>query len=101
MDLREKEFGFVDASSYYSKPNSMTGEILPGFTDSPLVRYDIAKRLIEADKYLRTDPDVRNTLGSPAHIRIDDALRPPEVQEFAYYYAWPEIIRRQNPNITD
>ncbi len=101
VDPRENEFGFTDASSYYSKPNSMTGETLPGVPDSPLVRLDVAKRLVEADKYLRTDPDVREALGSPAHIRIDDALRPYQVQKFAYDVAWPMIIRKRNPGISD
>lgn len=101
IDPREKEFGFTDASSYYSKPNSMTGETLPGVPDSPLVRLDVAKRLVEADKYLRTNPDVREALGSPAHIRIDDALRPYQVQKFAYDVAWPMIIRKRNPGISD
>ena len=35
VDPREKEFGFTDASSYYSKPNSMTGDTLRGVRDSP------------------------------------------------------------------
>ena len=30
VDPREVDFGFEDASSYYSKPNAMTGEVLPG-----------------------------------------------------------------------
>jgi D-alanyl-D-alanine dipeptidase len=101
VDPREKEFGFEDASSYYSKPNNMTGENLPGVPDSPLVRHDVAQRLVIADSYLRSDPDVREALGAPAHIRIDDALRPYQVQQFAYDVAWPMIIRRQNPDITD
>ena len=101
VDPREKEFGFEDASSYYSKPNIMTGETLPGVPDSPLIRHDVAKRLVVADNYLRTNPDVREALGAPAHIRIDDALRPYQVQQFAYDTAWPMIIRRQNPGITD
>ena len=101
IDPREPEFGFDDASSYYAKPNSMTGETLPGVPDSPLVRLDVAKRLVLADAYLRSAPDVRDALGGPAHIRIDDALRPYQVQQFAYDVAWPMIIRKQNPDITD
>lgn len=101
VDSRDKEFGFEDASSFYSKPNSMTGETLPGVPDSPLLRLDVAKRLVRADKYLRTDPDVRDALGSPAHIRIDDALRPYQVQKFAYDVAWPMVIRKMNPGISD
>src|SRR4051794_34822599 len=71
VDPRDSDFGFEDASSYYSKPNSMTGEILPGVPDAPLLRLDIANRIVRAEKYLRTDPEVREVLGSPAHLRID------------------------------
>ncbi len=101
VDPRESEFGFEDARSYYAKPNSMTGETLPGVPDSPLVRLDVAKRLVRAERFLREDPDVREALGVPAHIRIDDALRPHEVQRFAFEVAWPTIIRQTNPSMTD
>lgn len=100
VDPREAEFGFVDASSYYSKPNSMTGETLPGVPDAPLVRLDVARRLVRADTLLRTSPDVREALGTPAHIRIDDALRPLQVQQFAYDVAWPMILKRMNPEMS-
>ena len=101
VDPREAEFGFADASSYYSKPNTMTGEKLPGVPDAPLVRLDIAKRLVLAETFLQTDTDVREALGSPAHIRIDDALRPYQVQKFAFEIAWPMVIKRMNPDMTD
>lgn len=101
VDPREPEFGFDDASSYYSKPNNMTGETLPGVPDAPLIRHDVARRLTIADKYLRTDSDVREALGAPAHIRIDDALRPYAVQKFAFEVAWPMVIKRMNPDLTD
>jgi D-alanyl-D-alanine dipeptidase len=101
VDPRESEFGFTDASSYYSKPNKMTSELLPGVPNAPLVRLDIAKRLKLADEWLRTDAEVRDVLGSPAHIKIDDALRPYEVQKFAHDIAWPMVIRKANPDFTN
>lgn len=101
VDPRESEFGFEDASSYYAKPNPMTGERLPGVPDAPLIRLDIAKRLVVAERLLRTDPDVREALGAPARLKIDDAIRPFEVQEFAWNIAWPTIFRKINPDITE
>ena len=100
VDPRESEFGFDDASSYYSKPNPMTGKVLPGVPDAPLVRLDVAKRLKIANDFLLKDSEVRETLGAPARIKIDDALRPVEVQKFAYEYAWPKIIKETNPDLT-
>jgi D-alanyl-D-alanine dipeptidase len=96
-----REFGFEDASSYYSRPNAMTGEILPGVPDAPLLRLDIVRRVVRAEKFLRTDPDVREALGAPAHLRIVDALRPLQVQRFAFEVAWPMAIKRRNPHMTD
>lgn len=101
VDPREPEFGFSDASSYYSKPNKMTGELLPGVPDAPLVRLDVMRRIVNAERFLRTDPDVRDALGAPAHLRIDDALRPDEVQRFAFEIAWPMVIKGVNPDMTD
>lgn len=101
VDVRESEFGFEDASSYYSKPNKMTGEVLPGVPDAPLVRLDVAKRLKLAENYLRTDSEVREVLGAPAHLRVDDALRPNQVQKFAFEVAWPMVIKSMNPDMLD
>lgn len=101
VDPRESDFGFVDASSYYARPNNMTGEKLPGVPDAPLIRLDIANRLVVAERLLRTDPGVREALGAPARIKIDDAIRPYEVQQFAHDVAWPMIFRKVNPDITD
>lgn len=101
VDPREPEFGFTDASSYYSKPNSMTGEVLPGVPDAPLLRLDVAKRLVLAEDFLKSDPDVREALGVPTRLRIDDALRPYEVQKFAFEVAWPQVIKSVNPDMTD
>ncbi len=100
VDLREPDFGFYDASSYYSKPNDMTGKILPGVPDTPLIRLDIARRLVLAEKFLNSDPDVKEVLGAPAHLRIDDALRPYQVQKFAFNIAWPMIIKTINPEMS-
>lgn len=101
VDPREPEFGFEDASSYYSKPNKMTGELLPGVPDAPLVRLDVMRRIVKAEKFLRNNPDVREALGAPAHLRIDDALRPYEVQKFAFDIAWPMVIKSVNPDMSD
>ncbi len=96
-----REFGFEDASSYYSKPSKLNGETLPGVPDAPLLRLDIVRRLLRADAYLRTDSDVRDALGSPAHIRIDDGLRPLQVQKYAFEVAWPKAIKSKNPGMSD
>ncbi len=101
VDLREPEFGFEDASSYYSKPNPMTGEKLPGVPDAPLVRLDIAKRLKRINFFLLNDLDVNEALGAPARLKIDDALRPAEVQKFAYERAWPNVLKKANPDLSD
>lgn len=101
VDPRQPEFGFTDARSYYSKPNKMTGEMLPGVPDAPLLRRDIARRLVRAETFLRTDADVREALGAPAHLRIADALRPHQVQKFAFEVAWPMVIKATNPEMTD
>jgi len=101
VDPREADFGFDDASSYYAKPNDMTGETLPGVPDAPLVRLDIARRLVLAEKFLRSDRDVHEALGAPGHLRIDDALRPHQVQEFAFNVAWPMVIKTINPEMSD
>lgn len=99
VDLRE--LGFEDASSFYSRPNRLTGAVLPGVADTPFARLDLGRRLTRADKFLRTDDEVRKTLGAPARIKIEDAYRPPDVQLFAYDIAWPAVIRAKHPELSD
>jgi len=101
VDLRDEDFGFSDASSYYAKPNRMTGETLPGVPNAPLARLDIALRLVRANNFLLLDPEVREALGAPARLRVDDALRPYQVQKFAFEVAWPRIIEKANPDLTE
>lgn len=99
VDPREHQ-EFADASSYYSKPNRMTGEVLPGVPNQPLVRHDVLKRLLRVEHFLHSDEEVRDALGAPAHLKIDDALRSYEAQKFAYEIAWPQIISRQHPELS-
>lgn len=99
VDVRN--FGFDDATSYYAKPNPMTEEPVKGVPDAPLARYDVVRRLQFAEILLRTNGDVRAALGAPAHLRIEDAIRPLAVQQQAYDIAWPAIIRQVNPGISD
>lgn len=101
VDPREDDFWFKDASSYYSKPNGMTGELLPGIPDAPLVRLDILNRLKRAEMYLRAERDVKDALGTRARLRIDDAYRPFEAQKFAFEVAWPKVIKSAHPEMTD
>lgn len=65
--------------------------------DAPLLRLDIARRLKRADDLLRTDTDVRDALGAPARLKIDDALRAYEAQKYGYKVYWPKRIREQHP----
>lgn len=93
VDPRESEFGFDDAESYYAK-------MMP-IPNAPLLRLDVARRLKMADFLLRTDKEVREALGAPARIKIDDALRAYEAQEYGYEVYWPKRIREQHPEYMD
>lgn len=99
VDLRDPEFGFYDSRSYYARPIKHTSERLPGIPDAPLVRLDIARRLVLVNKWLRTDPEVREVLGSPARIRIDDAIRPIEAQTFAFEVVGPRVLAERFPKM--
>ena len=92
VDLREKDFGLVGAQSYYATK-------IPGLPDAPLARLDIAKRLKWASDMLKNS-DVREYLGVPVGLFVPDAIRPHEVQVFAYNEYWPSVIQRENPLIT-
>ena len=43
----------------------MSGEVLLGVPYAPQIRLDVVKRLVIAERLLRTDPDVREALATP------------------------------------
>lgn len=99
VDLRD--FGFDDAESYYAKPNKLTGEVLPGVKNEPFVRKDLAQRLVKANEWLKGDSMVKGLLGENVRLKIDDAYRSFATQKYAHDTAWPQVIRNQNPKLTD
>jgi D-alanyl-D-alanine dipeptidase len=96
-----RECGFADAVSYYAMPNRMTGQPLSGVENRPLLRKDVVERLQKAEAFLQTDPDVKELFGCNFHIQVRDAIRSYETQQKAFYEAWPDIIRKEHPEIPE
>lgn len=99
VNLRD-EYG-INAQSYYARPNKMTGKPLPGIPDAPLARRDVAERLARVNERLATDEYVVGALGSDAVLLVADAIRPHRVQQYAYNVAWPQVLRAENPGVSD
>lgn len=80
----------------------MTGGPVPGVPNAPLARLDVAHRLMAANHLLETDPKVLDALGgTAARLQVMDALRPYEVQRYAFEVAWPRILKEKNPTLKD
>jgi D-alanyl-D-alanine dipeptidase len=91
------EFG-IAGQSYYSQPNKMTGEPLPGVNPEALVRYSVAERLEAANREIKTSRDITNLLGGKVEIVVRDALRSRELQRHLFETVWPKVLKQANPD---
>jgi D-alanyl-D-alanine dipeptidase len=88
----------IAGQSYYSQPNKMTGEPLPGINPEALVRYSVAERLEAANREIRTSRDITKLLGGRVEIIVRDALRSRELQKHLFETVWPQVLKKANPD---
>jgi zinc D-Ala-D-Ala dipeptidase len=94
------KFG-LKGNSYYSQPNKMTGEPLPGINPEALVRYSVAEKLESANRVIRTSKDVAKVLGGKVELVVRDALRSAQLQQHLFDVVWPDVLRAANPDWDD
>lgn len=90
----------IAGQSYYSRPNNATGEPLCTATPTVLLRKSIAERLALINYQLQQSEEVTELLGGHVELYIDEGLRSKDVQKRLYEQDFPDLIAKQNPELT-
>ncbi|MES2630912.1 MAG: hypothetical protein V4611_03065 [Patescibacteria group bacterium] len=84
----------INCRSYYSRPNRVTGEAVPGVKPDVFVRESIAKRLVVLNNLLQ-HPEVIKFFGNEVELYVDEGYRDPEVQRYLHDDYIPKLITGQ------
>jgi len=86
--------------SYYSRPNSVIGEAIPGVPTEIHLRESIAKTLALINSKLDNDM-ISAFFGGEVELYIEEGLRDKSVQTRVREEDYPRYLRSKNPAITD
>lgn len=90
----------IAGQSYYSRPNSATGEPVAGVASAILVRQGIAEKLAEINYALQESSEIRALFGRPVELYVDEGYRSLQLQHELYENVFPRLIRKANPDWT-
>jgi zinc D-Ala-D-Ala dipeptidase len=91
----------IAGQSYYSRPNSATGDPVPGVERQILVRRSLAERLAAINYALQTSDDTTKLFGRPVELYVNEGYRSLDLQRKLYDDVFPALIRRQNPDMAE
>jgi len=90
------EYGII-GKSYYSQPNRVTGEPVPGVSPDIYVRMSVADKLKAINQYLRADERVSDVLGGATQLHVRDGLRSLDLQRYLRDEFMPQHVRNMHP----
>lgn len=86
--------------NYYSRLNVATGQAIIDIPKELFLRKSLAEKLADLNQRLN-GKTVVDFFGGPVELYIEDAYRPYSLQKHLYEKVFPELIRQQNPAISD
>jgi hypothetical protein len=84
----------INCRSYYSRPNGVTGDPVPGVKPDVFVRASIAEKLVMLNNILK-EPEIVAFFGDEVEIFVDEGYRDPEIQAYLYNEYLPKMIINQ------
>jgi len=84
----------INCRSYYSRPNGVTGDPVPGVKPDVFVRRSIAEKLVTLNELLK-EPEVEEFFGGPVELFVDEGYRDPKIQEYLHDDYLPKHITQQ------
>jgi len=84
----------INCRSYYSRPNDVTGEAVPGVKPDVYVRESIAERLVALNDLLK-HPEVIKFFGNEVELFVDEGYRDPEIQRYLHDDYIPKLVTKQ------
>lgn len=97
--IKLSELG-IAGQSYYSHPNAATGDAVEGVEPDQHLRASVAQTLAMLNDLLR-HPSIGEFFGGAVELYVEEALRPISLQEHLYDTVFPELIRKQNPSMSE
>jgi len=92
------EYGLA-GQSYYSRPNAVTKEGIPGVPKEVYLRESIAQTLATLNKNL-DNPIITAYFGGEVELYIEEGIRDRAVQKRIREEDYPQYLREQQPDIT-
>lgn len=87
----------LSGQSYYSRPNNLTDDPIPGIEPTVYVRKSIAEKLSAINYELQKSPVIEELFGRKVELYINEGYRSPELQKKLYDEVFPYILRQQHP----
>lgn len=87
----------VDGVSYYSQPNSVTGDPVEGVTPNIFVRRTVAEKLAAANEFLLAHNGIATLYDQRVGLYVRDGFRSPVLQAYLHDTHIPRLLREQNP----
>ncbi|HUB93708.1 MAG TPA: M15 family metallopeptidase [Verrucomicrobiae bacterium] len=94
------EYG-IAGQSYYSRPNSATGEPVTDVNPAVLVRRTIAERLAKINDAVQHSGLLVELFEGEVELYVDEGVRSQRVQRHLYNDVFPRLIREQFPEMAD
>ncbi len=98
--VKASDFG-LKGSSYYSRPNRLTGDPLLGVSSDVYIRKSVAEKLQKINEFLMSDPGVLKKYGQPLELYIDEGFRDVRVQNYVYDHAFAVYYKKHKPDALD
>jgi D-alanyl-D-alanine dipeptidase len=94
-----EEYG-IAGQSYYSRPNNLTDDPIPGIEPAIYVRKSIAEKLAAINYELQNCAAIEKLFGRRVELYINEGYRSPELQKKLYEEVFPYILSQQHPDWT-
>jgi len=90
----------IAGQAYYSRPNAATDVPVPGAPTNMHLRQSVAETLVKINSALQS-PVIADFFGGEVELYVEDALRPVSLQVQLHDQLIPELLRANNPNISE
>lgn len=87
--------------SYYSRPNPLTVEPIPGVPAEPILRTTVLEKLAELNKAIKADQKLTGLFGGQVELYVEEGTRLLTTQKMLYNQGFPKLIRQQYPDATE
>lgn len=89
----------IAGQSYYSRPNQALG-VVEGLLPTIWLRQSVAERLSAINRELQISDEVSELFGGrKIELYVEEGLRPQALQKTLYEQIFPELIRKQHPDM--